>query len=167
MHFSQVKKNVYYIDCYDKNGNLKWTDKVENLVVDAGINDELDKYFKGSSYTAAFYLGITGASPNFQASDTMASHSGWTEVTAYDETGRPSITWGAVSDKSIDNNSSPAMFTINANNTTIGGAFIVTDSTKGGTSGVLYGGGAFNEGNKTLGTGDTLMVRISCSGSSS
>lgn len=167
MHISQSRKNVYTIECRDKNGNLKWTDKINNLVVDAGINDELDRYFKGSNYNAAFYVGLTGGSPNFQATDTMASHSGWSEVTAYNETERPAIVWGSVSNKSINNNDNPASFSINTDNTTIGGAFITTSNTKSGTTGVLYGGGAFNEGNKTLGNGDTVTVRIACSGSSS
>lgn len=160
-------KDVFFVECRDRNGNLKWVDMIENLVVDVGINDALDKYFKGSSYTAAHYLGLTGASPNFQAGDTMSSHSGWTEVTAYSQTSRPAIAWGTVSSKQVSNSASPAQFSINADNTTIGGAFITTNNTKGGTTGTLYGGGAFSGGNKTLGNGDTLSVTVTASGSSS
>ena len=42
----------------------------------------------------------------------------------------------------------------------IGGGFVVSNSTKSGTTGVLYGGAAFTGGNKTLGNGDTLTVTV-------
>lgn len=158
--------DLFKVECYGPDGRLKWVDYIDNLVVDAGINDALDKYFKGSNYTATHYIGITSGSPTFAASDTMASHSGWSEITAYSQTTRPQATWGSVSAKQISNSGSPAQFSITSN-VTIGGAFIATDSTKGGTSGTLYGGGAFAGGNKTLGNGDTLSVTVTASGSSS
>ena len=95
----------------------------------------------------------------------MSSHSGWNEVTAYDETSRPALSLGTVSNKSVDNSANKAEFTINANDTTVGGAFITTDSTKGGTSGTLYGVGAFSAGDKTLDDGDLLQVTITLTAS--
>jgi len=157
----------YKVECYDKHGNLKWVDEFDNLVVDEGLNDNLDKYFKGSNYTAAFYVGITGSSPSPSASDTMSSHAGWSEVTAYSESSRPTLTLGTVSNKSVDNSANKAQFTINADNTTIGGAFVTTDSTKGGTTGTLYGVGAFSAGDKTLDNGDILQVTITLTASAS
>ena len=157
----------YRVECYDRDGNLKWVDEFDNLVVDEGLNDNLDKYFKGSNYTAAFYVGLTDGSPTVSASDTMSSHSGWNEVTAYDETSRPALTLGTVSNKSVDNSENKAQFTINADNTTIGGAFVTTDSTKGGTTGTLYGVGAFSAGDKTLDNGDILQVAITLTASAS
>jgi hypothetical protein len=59
----------------------------------------------------------------------------------------------------VDNSASKAQFSINAT-ATIGGAFIVTNSTKGGTTGILYGGGAFTEGNRSVVNGDTLNVTV-------
>jgi hypothetical protein len=150
----------YKIECHDKDGRLKWVEEFDNLVVTAGLNDSLDKHFKGSAYTAAWYVGITGNTPTFAAGDTMASHAGWTEVTAYDEATRPTLTLGTVSGGSVDNSASKARFTISANGTAIGGAFVVTNSTKGGSTGTLYGGGAFTEGNRTLADNDTLDVTV-------
>lgn len=147
-------------ECYDKHGNLKWRDSFHNLVVNAGLNDVLDKYFKGSSYTAAFYVGLTAGTPSFAAGDTLSSHGGWTEVTAYDEANRPALTLGSVSGQSVDNSASKAAFTISSDSTTLGGAFIATNNTKGGTTGILYGGGAFSAGNKSLDDGDTLNVTV-------
>lgn len=157
----------YEVVCRDKDGNIKWTDNFENLVVDDGLDDSLDKHLKGSSYTAAWYMGLTDGTPSFAAADDMTTHAGWVEVTAYDEAVRQTVTFGTVSGQSVDNSASPCVFTIDTNNTTIGGAFIVNNSTKGGTSGILYGGGAFTAGDKTLDDNDTLTVTVTCTAAAS
>ncbi|MBN1814703.1 MAG: hypothetical protein JXA14_22880 [Anaerolineae bacterium] len=144
-----------------------WEDDFENLVVNEGLDDSLDKHLKGSSYTAAWYMGLTDGTPSVAAGDTMASHAGWTEVTAYDEAVRQTVTFGSVSSQSVDNSGSPCVFTIDTNSTTIGGAFLVTNSTKGGSTGTLYGGGAFTAGDKTLDDNDTLTVTVTCTASAS
>ncbi len=145
------------IECRDKNGKLKWKETVFNLVVNAGLDDSLDKHLKGSSYTAAWYVGLTDGTPTVAAGDTMASHAGWTEITAYSEGVRQTLTLGSVSGQSVDNSASKAVFSINGS-TTVGGVFLATNSTKGGSSGTLYGGGAFAGGDKSVGSGDTLNV---------
>jgi len=146
---------------------LLWVDEFDNLVVNEGLDDALDKHLKGSSYTAAWYVGLADGTPSFAAGDTMASHAGWSEVTAYDEANRPTLTLGTVSGQSVDNSASKAEFTISSNDTTIGGAFVVSDNTKGGTTGVLYGGGAFSAGDKTLDDNDVLRVTVTCTASAS
>lgn len=157
----------YHIEAHDAAGRLKWVEDFDNLVVTTGLNDLLDKTFKGSSYTAAHYVGITAGTPTFAAGDTMASHSGWTEVTAYDEANRQTLTLGSVSGGSVDNTASKAVFTIATNSTTIGGAFVTTNNTKGGSTGTLYGGGAFSAGNKTLDDNDTLTVTVTLTATAS
>ena len=159
--------DLFEVECFDKHGNLKWRDTIKNLVVDEGLDDVLDKYLKGSSYTAAHYVGLTDGTPTFAAGDTMTSHTGWTEVTAYDETVRQDATWGTVSGKSVNNSANKAVFTISTNSTVVGGAFLATDSTKGGTTGTLYGGGAFSAGDKTLDDGDVLNVTVTASAAAS
>lgn len=153
-------KTTYHVKAYDPQGNLKWADDFENLVVDEGLDDSLDKHLKGSSYTAEWYVGLTDDSPTADAGDTMGSHSGWSEVTDYDEANRQDLTLGSVSGQEVDNNGNEATFTISANNTVLGGAFIVSDDGKGGTSGILYGVGAFSQGDKILDDGDTLVVSV-------
>jgi hypothetical protein len=56
---------------------------------------------------------------------------------------------------------------VSANGTVIGGAFVVTNNTKGGSTGTLYGGGAFSAGNKTLDDNDTLDVTITLTATAS
>lgn len=147
----------YEVECYDKDGNLKWADSFDNLVVNEGLDDLLDKYFKGSTYTAAHYVGLklTGT---VAAGDTMASHAGWSESTAYSDATRPALTLGTVASQSVDNSASKAVFNINAT-ATITGCFLTTNNTKGGTTGTLYGAGDF-AASKSVSDGDTLNVTV-------
>jgi len=155
-------KNVYEIECYAPDGALKWADKIENLVTNEGLNDLLDKYLKGSGYTAAWYVGLTDGTPTPAAADTLASHIGWTEITAY--TGdRQALVLGSVAAQSVDNSASKAVFPITGT-ATVGGAFVASAAT--GTIGVLYGVGAFTAGNKGVSSGDTLNVTVTCTAAS-
>jgi hypothetical protein len=155
----------YKVECV-RDGKVVWVEEFDNLVVNAGLDDSLDKHLKGSSYTAAWYVGITTATPTFAAADTMASHAGWTESTVYSDSARRTLTLGTVSGQSVNNSASKAVFNINAGGT-VGGAFVVTDSTKGGSTGTLYGGGAFTGGNRTVISGDTLNVTVTCTAAAS
>ena len=79
--------NVWRFEARDPQGNIKWVEEIHNIIVNVGLDDILDKYYKGSTYTASFFVGLTDGTPTVAAADTMASHAGWTEVTAYDEAG--------------------------------------------------------------------------------
>lgn len=155
----------YKVECI-RDGKVIWTDEFDNLVVNAGLDDSLDKHLKGSGYTAAWYVGLASSSPTFAAADTMGSHGGWTEVEDYDEATREALTLGTVSGQSVDNSASRAEFTINAT-VTVGGAFVTSVNTKGGTTGVLYGGGAFSGGNRAVVDNDVLRVTITATAAAS
>ena len=152
----------YEVNCFDKDGNLKWSQPIKNLVVTVGKNDLLDKYFAGSAYTAAWYIALVdGAStPTYAAGDTMSSHAGWSEAVPYSNATRPSVAWNAASAGSKV--STATSFTINAT-ATVAGAFLTTDSTKSGTSGILYSAGSFTGGNRSIASGDTLNVTYTAS----
>ena len=154
---------IFTVRCRDKEGNLKWEQKSHNLVVNVGLADMNTKYFKGSGYTAAWYLGIYGpaASNSPSSTDTMASHAGWTEVTAYSNATRPAATFGAATtaDPSvIANSASPAQFLVNAS-ANVGGAFLTTGDLPGGSSGTLFSASDFAApGDRTVQNGDVLSV---------
>lgn len=154
------------VECVRPDGTVKWTEDGYNLIVDTGINDALDKWLKGSGYTAAFYVGLAGSSPTPAAADTMASHSGWTEVTAYDEADRVPLMLGSVSGKSVNNSGNKASFTMSGA-ATVGGAFLATDDTKGGSAGTLISIKAFSGGNRSVVDDDVLNVTVTVTGSSS
>ena len=154
----------YLIECRDADGNLKWSEDVGNTVVTAGVQDINTKYFTGSSYTAAWYLGLItgpGSGVTIATTDTMSSHTGWTESTAYTQTNRPTCTFGTATTANpsvISNSSSTATFSINAT-TTIAGAFLTSSNTKGGTTGTLVSASKFQTpGDRSVVSGDTLSV---------
>jgi hypothetical protein len=148
----------YRVECLDKDGNLKWTDDIENLVTMVGKNDALDKYFAGSGYTAAWYMGLISSASYTTgpaAGDTSASHGGWTEDQNYSAGTRPAPSWNAAAAGSKATQA--VSFSINAT-TTIKGCFLITNNTKGGTTGILYSAGLFSGGDKAVANGDTLNV---------
>ena len=154
---------IFTVRCHDKNGNLKWINKSHNLVVNVGLADMNTRYFKGSGYTAAWYVGIYGpaSSNNPSSTDTMASHAGWTEVTAYSNATRPAATFGAATtaDPSvIANSAAPAQFLVNAS-ANVGGAFLTSGDGKGGSSGTLFSASDFAApGDRVVQNGDVLSV---------
>lgn len=141
---------TYRIECVGADGRVKWTEEFHNLVTTEGKNDIIDKYFKGSAYTAAWYLGLKGTG-SAAAGDTLASHAGWSEVTPYSGN-RPAITFGTTSAGS--NAATAVSYTINAT-ATVAGAFLSSVNT--GTSGKLYSAGDF-AASRSVVSGDTLNV---------
>ncbi len=158
-------RHKYRIECF-REGELIWDDEFENLVVTVGRNEYLDKVYKASAYTASHFVGLTAGTPSFAAADTMASHGGWTEVTTYSEAVRQTFTPGTVAAGSVDNSAAKAVFSINGS-ATVGGAFLTTNNTKGGTTGILMGGNAFTGGDRSLQNNDTLNVTVTASLTSS
>ncbi len=154
---------VFSIECRDAEGNLKWSNALHNLVVNVGLQDMNTKYFTGTSYTATWFIGLYGAAasntPN--AGDTAALHPGWTEIVPYSNATRPACTFGTAStaDPSvITNTASPAAFNINAT-ATVGGAFLISNNTKSGSTGILFSASDFAApGDRVVASGDTLNV---------
>jgi hypothetical protein len=148
---------TYEVECIGEDGQVKWTEKYENLVTTVGKTDIIDKYFKGSAYTAAWYLGLKGAGAA-AIGDTLASHAAWAEVTPY--TGnRSAITFGTTSGGS--NTATAVSYSITlAGPTTVAGAFVC--SVASGTSGTLYSAGDFAVSRSVV-SGDTLNVTLTVS----
>lgn len=103
---------------------------------------------------------VSGASAIWEAraADTMASHAPWVESAAYTQTTRPAFTPGSISGGSVDNSASQAQFSINTNNTVIGGLFLTDNNVISGTTGTLYGMAPFSVSFRQLNNGDTLSV---------
>lgn len=160
-------RNLYEFEAWRPNaaGILvrQWIERVPNLTVTEGLNDLLTQYFKGSSYTAGWFVGlINNASFSaLAAGDTAAQiggSNGWIEAATYSQATRPALSLGSASAGSIDNTASKATFSINGT-VTINGAFVVSSSTKSGTSGKLYGEASFGTPRALL-SGDTLTVTV-------
>jgi len=153
---------VFRVQCFDKDGVLKWEDQMHNLVVNEGLQSMNTQYFKGSAYTAAFFLGLVtgpGSGTTYAAADTLATHAGWTEFTNYSGS-RKAVTFGTATtaDPSvIGNSASPSQFSITGAGGTVAGAFLCTVAS--GTSGVLFSEADFQSpGDRVVVSGDTLNV---------
>ncbi len=154
----------YFAECRDKDGNLKWTAEGDNLVVNAGL-----AYMAGTALAnstaqiTTWYIGLYGAAASNDpaAGDTMASHSGWTEIVPYSDANRPTATFATATTANpsvVTNTSNKAVFNINAT-ATVGGAFLVSDNTKSGSSGTLFSAADFQApGDRSVVSGDVLSV---------
>jgi hypothetical protein len=161
---------VYHIECYDKDGNLKWSDVAHNAVVNQGLNAVLNTYFgnalsSGSvSIVEGFAIGLVNNGETFAATDTHSSHAGWTEFTAYTDpsNGDSNLSrpvWGASSAGSGGTspgdypvaassaqsltNSSPVLFDITGSGT-IAGLFLAAGTLTLPTPDILSGPGTFD-----------------------
>ena len=156
-------KNTWEVVCKGSDGKEKWRELNDNLIVTVGLNSLLTEYFKGSSYTATWCVGLKSTGTAL-AADTMSSHSSWTEITDYSESVRQTIVLGTPAAGSVDNSASKATFSINGT-TTIYGAFLANASAKGGTGGTLYGVVDFGSSRAVI-SGDTLEITVTLTAAS-
>lgn len=154
---------VFNVQCFDKDGNLKWETAQPNLVVNEGLAYMNDTFFSGSGYTAGWYLGLIegpSGSVSIAAGDTLASHAGWTEipVTSGYSGNRKALTFGASTeaDPAVIANPTVAQFSM-LGTYVVSGAFLGTVAS--GTSGTLFSASLFETpGDRSVVSGDTLNV---------
>ena len=164
-------KGTYKITCLDKNGMVKWEDKIDNLVATIGKNLMLDTVLAGSAYTVTGpYMGMI-SSVSYSAivaADTMASHAGWTEAGSTNAptfAARLITAWSAASAgaKALSASCSFAMTGAG----TLKGCFIVFGpsavATLMSTAGTLLSAGLFAGGDRAVLSGDTVNVSYSLS----
>lgn len=153
----------YTVECFDKDGNLKWVAESKNLVVNVGLQYMAGVALTSTAQITTWYIGLYGAasSNNPAAGDTMSSHAGWTEVTAYSESTRVAATFAAATNANpsvVTNSASKAVFSINGT-TVVGGAFLTSGSAKSGTTGTLFSAADFQSpGDRSVVSGDILNV---------
>ena len=152
----------FRMECFDKDGNLKWVAEESNLVVNVGLQYMAGTALTSTAQITTWYIGLYGAAASNTpaAGDTMALHGGWTEVTPYAGT-RPAATFVAATNANpsvVTNSASPASFSINAT-ATVGGAFLTSNNTAGGSTGTLFSAADFQSpGDRSVVSGDTLNV---------
>jgi hypothetical protein len=157
---------LYRLQCFRPDGALRWeTEAEENLVVNGGLQHMSQTYFLGAAYTAAWFLGLYGAaaSNNPAAGDTMSSHAGWTEFDGYSQATRQAAVFATATTANpsvVTNAASPAVLTVNVTGpVVVGGAFLCSNSTKNGTTGVLFSAADFlTPGDRTVYLGDSLQL---------
>jgi len=161
-------EGVYTAECYDAQGNLKWTDVIENLTTNVGRQSLLNSYF-GNTGGGAIVMGLMGTgSPAY--TDTQASHSGWLEVgganaPTYSGTRKtPTFSAATSANPSVLTTSAAVVFSMTSSGT-VAGAFINVggSATQDNTTGVLFSAGDFTGGSKTVSSGDTINVTYTLS----
>lgn len=149
---------------------------IENLTTNTGRQNALTNNFKGSGYSAAWFMALISNTSfgSIAVGDTAAkittstpsspTTNDWAESTGYSEGTRPAITFGTATIASpavLDSSAAPSTFSINTTVALYGG-FLISNSTKGGTTGVIYGEGAFSTV-VSLGSGSTVTVYVTLS----
>jgi hypothetical protein len=150
-------KGRFQIECFDKEGKLKWTEDFTNMVVDEGLNDILDVYLSAASQSTNWYVGLKGSNQTIAAGWNAAGiGTQFTEFVDYNEATRPAWSEGGVASKQITNSGSPAEFNINSSGT-VYGAFIINNSTKGGSTGKMWCISDF-DASRSVASSDLLKV---------
>lgn len=137
-----------------------WSIDFDNGITDVGIHYVLDTSFRGTAQISTWYAGLINNSgfTGVADADTASSHSGWSESTDYDESVRQTLSFGAASSRAISDSVS---FTMNAT-VTIKGLFVISDNTKGGTTGTLFSTALFTTP-PNLVSGNVLTANYSLS----
>lgn len=159
----------YVAVCYDKDGNVKWEDTIENLVTTTGKNSTLNTIL-GNVAAGAIVMGLKGVGTAV-ITDTQSNHPSWNEVGAtydpdYSGTRKTPVFSAAAfvaGTTCTKSTSSASSFSITSTGTVagcfinIGGSATIDD-----TAGVLFSAGDFSSP-KAVVSGDTIAVSYSCS----
>lgn len=136
-----------------------------NLVVNEGLNALNDIMFFGATQITAWYLGLFEANYTPVATVTAATiAAASTETTAYASSTRPAYVPAASSAQVTTNAASRGDFVFSATKTIYGG-FMISNSTKGGTSGKLFAAALFGTP-KSVVSGDELLLTYQFTSSS-
>jgi len=144
------------VRCIRPDGSERWSDTFDNLVVNEGLDHLLDVTLSNATQVNPWYIGLLAATPS-PAAGWVAANLAAVDFVDYDEATLPSFGDNAVSSQSVANGTT-ADFSINADSSTIGGAYLISTSAKATPAGTLYAAGAFTGGNKAADSGDTLQV---------
>ena len=127
-----------------RNGVIIARDTIHNTVVTEGVAAALDAAFGGDSQITPWYIGLINNDPvpTLLVGDTLASHSGWTEVVpATGYSGNRKEWVDAATSGRVKGTTSVATFTMSATYT-LYGMFICSVAT--GTTGTIWAEGAFD-----------------------
>lgn len=150
---------VFGIEILDKDGNVKYPyEEFENIVVNEGLDHILNTVLHNGTQVSTWYVGLFKGNYTPLATDTAANiTSNATEATEYDETTRVEYNEAASSSQSVTNSANKATFTMNSS-ITVYGAFLVSTSTKSGTTGTLLAASRFTSARSVVATDQILLT---------
>ena len=148
---------VFHVECIRPDGSVRWVEEAHNLVTDEGLQHLLDILFvSATSQVDPWYVGLLAATPS-PAANWNAASVGSADFVAYTESALQAFV-DVRSSQSVGNAASKASFAINADTSSIGGAFLISTSAKATPAGTVLCAVAFTGGNKAADSGDTLNV---------
>lgn len=165
----------FEFECIDADGNIKWKDCSENIVVDQGKNAMLDTFLGNTRVPPTTYMSLIVAGAA-NSTTTYNSVGNVQEITGNVVTSglRPAVSWTASSTGSKAANTTS--FGILASATIIGnmmvsGNLMVTGgsnitavgNTSPNISGIMFSSSNFTGGSKSVNNGDTLNVSYTVS----
>ena len=133
-------RSIWNFECHDKDGNLKWQEKVSNIVTNEGLAKLLNVMFMGGTQILDddWYVAITEDGSSATSASTYAVPI-VSECTGYNELTRP-IYVGSQTNQQVDNISNKAVFTMSDPYDLLGG-ILVGGGTDGDVKGDAAGGG--------------------------
>jgi hypothetical protein len=161
-------EGVYTAECFDAQGNLKWSETFKNLTTNVGRANLMNSYFANTG-GGAIVMGLKGTGTAAYA-DTQASHATWLEVgnanaPTYSGTRKtPAFSAATSANPSVLATSAAVTFSMTSSGT-VAGAFINVGGTSAidNTTGVLFSAGDFTAGSKVVASGDTINVSYTLS----
>ncbi len=157
-------KGVFTVEHW-RDGKLLHKEEDFNSIVNVGKNYILDTMFFSQTQiaTGSWCFGLIDNSgfTSLAASDTMASHSGWTtENVAYSESTR--VAWGqGAASAQTTTNASAATFDMTGT-ATLQGVFLTSNNMKSGTSGTMWTEALFSSPIPVT-SGDQIKISYSIS----
>lgn len=163
----------FEFECIDANGNLKWKDHSENLVVTQGRNAMLDTYLGNTQVPPTSYMSLIVSGAAIPTSTYAAP--GFQEITGNVVTAghRVAMTWTAASGNSkVANTTSFGILAsatiignmvVNGNLMVGGGSNVIAVADTVSSNGILFSSSNFTAGSKNVSSGDTLNVSYTIS----
>jgi len=147
-----------------RDGKVLQEQEFPNGVTDVGINSILNIMFDADTQITTWYLSLIDVVgfASVAAGDTMSSHAGWAEFTAYALGTRPVWNPDAAAAK-VSVNSITIDFTITGGAADLKGVFLTSDAVKSGTAGTLWATAIFSSDIPVTG-GDLIKLTYSVTG---
>ncbi len=142
MNSTLVMTRRYNYVIRDVCGRVLESGSFKNGIPLVGLNESLDILYGATSKNASIFIGLIAhaSTITLASGDSASSHTGWTEETGYSQAARPTLSFSAAAAGIIV--AAAATFTASSA-ISIGGAFLITNSTKGGSTGTLHATGLF------------------------
>jgi hypothetical protein len=133
--------NVWTFEIWTPHGKRRYRRRFKNAIPTTALTDAAAVLLGAGTQKTTWYGGLIDDDgfDELAAADTIGSHPGWTEFTDYDEATRQLWTPGTPSG-GIITNPTAMRFTV-TNGATVTGAILVSNSTKGGSTGLLWATG--------------------------